>query len=128
MSDLRDFLCWFDGFAENIEKTPTTKQWAKIKERVAALRVVGLVVGPGGGGGATPKPAPPVKKPDPIYPFIIDQDNVVRNGRTKKPILPTDVMGQTIHDLRGMDGDLKTIVWADGATGLNGADCNIIGA
>jgi hypothetical protein len=35
---LRDFLNWYEGFAENIDKAPNAKQWAKIKERIAALK------------------------------------------------------------------------------------------
>ena len=125
MSDLRDFLNWFDGFAENIDKTPNTKQWGKIKERVTALRnaaptdeaqKLASVVKP------RPAPAP---KPAPSYPFIIDHDNLAKNGRTKKPILPSEVT-DALYDLRGMDGDMKTITWADGSTGLNGADLSIV--
>ena len=123
MTDLRDFLNWFDGFAENIEKTPSPKQWAKIKERVAALRAVGPAAAPV----TSQQPAKPAKKPDPVYPFIIDRDGAVKNGRSKKPVMPSEVT-DTVFDLRGMDGDVKSIVWADGSTGLNGADLTIVGA
>jgi predicted glycoside hydrolase/deacetylase ChbG (UPF0249 family) len=40
MSTLRDFLNWFEGISENIEenKAPSPKQWARIKEKLLALR------------------------------------------------------------------------------------------
>jgi hypothetical protein len=38
MSNLRDFLNWFEGFSDNLDKAPTAKQWEKIKERLLALK------------------------------------------------------------------------------------------
>lgn len=32
-----EFKAWFDGFSEGIDKAPTQKQWARIKERVAEI-------------------------------------------------------------------------------------------
>lgn len=32
-----EFKAWFDGFIEAIDKQPTQKQWARIKERVAEI-------------------------------------------------------------------------------------------
>lgn len=32
-----EFKAWFDGFCEAFDKTPTQKQWARIKERVAEI-------------------------------------------------------------------------------------------
>lgn len=32
-----EFKAWFDGFTEAFDKTPTQKQWARIKERVAEI-------------------------------------------------------------------------------------------
>lgn len=32
-----EFKAWFDGFTEALEGTPTVKQWARIKERVAEI-------------------------------------------------------------------------------------------
>ena len=63
--------------------------------------------------------------PEVSYPFIIDTEGVARNGRTKKPILPSDVT-DTLYDLRGEAlADMRTIIWADGSTGINGADLAI---
>jgi hypothetical protein len=38
MSGLRDFLNWFEGKSEDIEDAPTAKQWARIKEKLLALK------------------------------------------------------------------------------------------
>jgi len=121
MSDLRDFLNWFDGFAENIEKTPSPKQWGKIKERVAALREVQP--------SASPKPVPfkPVAPPKPAHKFIIDTDGYARRTSNNKRVSPSEV-DDIIGDLRGFDGDMKTIRWADESMGLNGHDLTIVGA
>ena len=35
---LRDFLNWFEGISENIEEAPTPAQWAKIHQRLMALK------------------------------------------------------------------------------------------
>ena len=32
-----EFKAWFDGFTEAFDKTPSQKQWARIKERVAEI-------------------------------------------------------------------------------------------
>jgi hypothetical protein len=131
MSDLRDFLNWFDGFAENIEKTPSAKQWAKIKERVGALQLqkvepeiapVKLEIR------AQPATTPASKrKPHPTaFKFVIDHQGVVRRGNGE-PVLPSDVT-DIIHDYREGEADLRSIIWADGSTGLNGQDLTIVAA
>lgn len=33
----QEFKAWFDGFTEAVDKQPTQKQWARIKERVAEI-------------------------------------------------------------------------------------------
>lgn len=38
MSEIRSFLDWFDGFAENLNKQPTPKQWQRVVERINQLR------------------------------------------------------------------------------------------
>ena len=78
---------------------------------------------------ATPAaaPPPPAKPKPPQYPFIIDKDGYARNGRTNARISP-DQATDMIADLRGMDGDMKTIVWADDSQGLNGRDLTIVAA
>lgn len=32
-----EFKAWFEGFTEAIDKAPTQKQWARIKERIAEI-------------------------------------------------------------------------------------------
>lgn len=32
-----EFKAWFEGFSEGIDKAPTIKQWAKIKEKVKTI-------------------------------------------------------------------------------------------
>lgn len=75
---------------------------------------------------ATPaQPPPPPPKREVTYPFIIDQEGIARNGRTKKQVLPSEVT-DTLFDLRGeANADMRTIVWADGSMGINGADLAI---
>lgn len=128
MNDLRDFLNWFDGFAENIDKTPSAKQWAKIKERVAALRDA-----PPASTAAAPKPAaaappPPAPKAKPVYPFIIDEQGYARKGKGDKRRITPDEVTDALYDLRGLEGDMATIRWADDSTGLNGRDLTIVAA
>ena len=67
--------------------------------------------------------APAFVKPKPSYPFIIDEHGYVRDKKGKQ-VLPTQVTDMIV-DLRGEGGDLREIVWADGSTGLNGADLTI---
>jgi len=132
MSDLRDFLNWFDGFAENIEKTPTAKQWAKIKERVGALQLQKVepetqVTRHNGPSTLVTVRAPKPRKPHPTaFKFIIDNQGVVRRGNGE-PVLPSDVT-DIIHDYRDGEADLRSIIWADGSTGLNGQDLTIVAA
>jgi hypothetical protein len=38
MNNLHDFLTWFDGWSENIEKQPNDKQWARLCAKVAEVR------------------------------------------------------------------------------------------
>lgn len=69
--------------------------------------------------------APSAPKPKPSFPFIIDAEGFVRRGNGNKARVKPDEITDTIYDLRGMDGDLRAIVWADDSTGLNGRDLNI---
>lgn len=72
------------------------------------------------------EPAPPAKPKERVYAFIIDVDGVAKNGKTKKPIGPDEVTGGEIYDLRGIDGDVAAIVWANGQMGLTGYDGQIL--
>ena len=69
-----------------------------------------------------PEPATPV-----THKFIIDAEGYVRRGTgNRQRLLPADVTGEIV-DLRG-DGDLRTIIWADDSTGLNGQNLTISAA
>ena len=74
---------------------------------------------------APARAAPPPPKPKPSFPFIIDEQGYVRIGRGDRKRVKPDEITDTIYDLRGMDGDLRSIIWADDSTGLNGRDLNI---
>jgi hypothetical protein len=125
MTELRDFLNWFDGFAENIDKTPNQKQWDKIKQRVAELKAV-----PSTSSDAAVNTVQPLKlvpKPAaPKYTFYIDTDGMAKNAKGVR-ILPQDVTSD-IHDLRGIDGDTRTVTWADGSQGVRGLNATIVAA
>lgn len=40
-AELRDFLNWFNGWAENIKARPSPAQWKRLKERVSELEARG---------------------------------------------------------------------------------------
>lgn len=88
----------------------------------ASRRLVGVVTGSPAPDVKyhSPQPAKPAK---PKYDFYIDEQGVAFNAKGKR-INAKDVAG-TLFDLRGIDGDVKTIQWADGSVGLNGADLTI---
>lgn len=60
------------------------------------------------------------------YPFVIEHNGHALNAKGNR-VLPTDVTS-AIHDLRGEDGNMGTITWADGSMGLIGADVTIVAA
>lgn len=59
----------------------------------------------------------------PEHRFLIDKNGYVRRG-TGERVSPKDIDAD-VFDERGQMGDLRTIVWADDSTGLNGADIMI---
>lgn len=58
------------------------------------------------------------------YPFYIDGDGYARRQNGDR-VVAADVGGDILYDLRGMDGDAATIIWADDSSGLNGCDVTI---
>ena len=58
MSDLRDFLAWFDGFCENIKARPSAEQWAKVVERIRKIQVPAAPVAAPRLATANPEPKP----------------------------------------------------------------------
>ena len=118
--------------AAMIAKLPDGDEWP-VDRQLAWLHLMAMAFGTVYGGDAaahlgTKPPAPatfkPVVKAKPQFQFYIDEQGNALNA-AGKPIKATDVKGDLV-DLRGMDGDVKTIKWADGSTGLNGADLTII--
>ncbi len=41
-----EFKAWFEGFTEAMDKLPTAKQWARIKERVSEIGTFSFVIAP----------------------------------------------------------------------------------
>ena len=120
------------------EAFPSDRQraWLELMAMALAATYGGEVVRLGAGAVASPaaeEPKSPASKfkaapakAGPAHPFVIDEQGYAKNKAGKR-ILPAEVTSE-IHDLRGMDGDMKTIIWADGSTGLNGRDLTITAA
>lgn len=66
------------------------------------------------------KPSPAPLPPPVVHKFIIDMDGRACTARGK-PVMPSEI-NDVICDLRGPDGDVRTISWADGSTGIQGWD------
>lgn len=122
--------------AAMIAKLPDGGEWP-VDRQLAWLNLMAMAFGTVYGGDAaaaahicskqqttTPQTFKPVENPKPHFPFYIDEQGAARN-KAGKPINAKDVQGELV-DLRGQDGDMKTIRWADGSTGLNGADLTIV--
>jgi hypothetical protein len=43
MTELQQFLAWFDGYSENIKQRPTAAQWAKVVEKIKSIKVAPAV-------------------------------------------------------------------------------------
>jgi len=120
--------------AAMIAKLPNGGEWP-VDRQLAWLNLMAMAFGTVYGGDAAAQlgnkasaaPAPtfkPVEKAKPRFPFYIDEQGKARNIYGT-PIKAHEVKGEIV-DLRGMDGDVNTIQWADGTTGLNGADLTIV--
>ena len=71
----------------------------------------------GQAGSATFKPLALVPRPKkPEHRFIIDEKGYARKG-TGERVMPDQVDGE-MFDKRGIDGDMRTIIWADESQGL----------
>ena len=109
--------------AAMIAKLPEAGPWP-VEAQKAWLDLMAMTFGLVYGGSVAPF-KPVVQKPlAPQYAFYIDADGKAKN-KSGKPITAKDVKGE-LFDLRGQDGDVKAIEWADGSTGLNGADLTIV--
>jgi hypothetical protein len=119
-----------------IAKLPQTGAEWPVDQQLGWLNLMAMALGAVYGGDVAAKlgradlkpifmPVQPKAK-KPAHAFYIDESGYVRNG-AGKAVLPKDVTGE-IYDTRGIDADLRTITWADGTTGLNGADLTITSA
>lgn len=119
-----------------IKKLPAPGSDWPADQQLAWLHLMAMALGAVYGGDAAarlskgdvrPVFIPPQPKPKaPKGGFYIDDDGMVRDG-SGKPALAKDVTGE-IYDTRGLDADLRAIKWADGTSGLNGADLTITSA
>lgn len=129
--------------AAMIAKLPDGGEWP-VDRQLAWLNLMAMAFGTVYGGDAaaqlgSKQPASQTFKPvvrgpgirhipdmRPQFPFYIDEQGSARK-QDGSPVKASEVKGELV-DLRGQDGDMKTIKWADGTTGLNGADLTIIAA
>ena len=113
-----------------IKKLPLGNNWP-VDQQLAWLKMMAMAFGTIYGGNVLAmlegKPAP--FKPfvvgpypeivGPSFPFYVDTDNYARRKGGDR-VLAKDVKG-TLYDLRGEDGDLAAIIWADDTTGIEKA-------
>lgn len=120
--------------AAMIAKLPEDGDWP-VDRQLSWLHLMAMAFGTVYGGDAaahlgkpqqtTPQTFKPVVV-KPQFPFYIDEKGFAKRQDGAR-IKASEVKGE-LFDLRGQDGDMKTIQWADGSTGLNGADLTIIAA
>jgi hypothetical protein len=61
-----------------------------------------------------------------LHKFYVDAEGYARRNNGDR-ILPKDVT-DTLYDHRGIDGDMKTITWADDSQGIGGLDVTVAAA
>lgn len=102
---------------------PQGEEWP-VDQQLAWLNLMALSFGAIYGGNAAARlgitgaslPGPAlVPKRKPAHPFIIDKDGIAKRGNGER-VMPTDV-DDILVDIRGPDGDLGSIIWADGSKG-----------
>jgi hypothetical protein len=116
---------------------PADTEWP-VEKQMAWINLMAMAFGTVYGGDAatrlystdSPRPAPagppasnvtalPSRKPKPIpHKFYIDVEGYARRNNGDR-VLPNDV-SDTLFDHRGIDGDMKTITWADDSQGIGG--------
>lgn len=75
---------------------------------------------------AAPAPGEGFKKLQ-RYTVFIDQDGLAKHVNGER-IMPSQVGGEVLYDLRGELGDLSAITWADGSMGTRGLQLEISAA
>ena len=108
---------------------PAGTEWPE-DAQLAWLRMMAMAMGTVYGGDAVNQMGKaatvslaPVLKRQPVgngHSFMIDKQGYARRASGER-VLPKDVTG-AIFDERGATSDMRSIVWADESTGLNGAD------
>jgi len=58
--------------------------------------------------------------------FYVDEEGYARRNNGDR-VMPRDV-GDTLYDHRGVDGDMKTITWADDTQGVSGFGGTVVAA
>lgn len=117
---------------------PQGSQWSDAQQ-LAWLNLMALAFGSVYGGevtklvgpsapqaaGVTPTvaPAKPATPKKPNYPFYIDETGYARSSKGKR--VTASEVTDVLYDLRGIDGDVNAIIWADDSIGLNGSDLTI---
>lgn len=121
-----------------IAKLPASNDEWPVDQQIAWLNLMAMAFGAVWGGDAAARikhaqpatanvqPAKPQAPVKPTYPFYIDEKGYAKN-RAGKRVTAKDVGGE-IYDLRGIDGDMGGIIWADDSKGLNGADLMVVAA
>lgn len=114
-----------------IKKLPAPGADWPVDRQLAWLRLMAMAMGAVYGGDAAvqfikEQPAQPPKLTTIEHAFYIDKNGYARKAGGKR-VLPTDVKNEIV-DLRGIDGDVTAITWADDTTGVARAGHFLISA
>lgn len=110
-----------------IARLPSPGSEWSTEAQVQWLRMLAMAFGTVYGGDAVNalsgpiRAVPTVKTPTPALvpehpPFFVDENGIARR-RGGKRVMPKEVSGEIV-DLRGEDGDMRTITWADDSQGI----------
>lgn len=109
--NLRDFLNWFEGISENIEdgKAPTPSQWAKIRDRLLALKESPETAS---APALAPPPPPP---PAPSRPVLVAANPEVDSDPRGTTVVAKwrSTVKKFLEDDHGMDGESALEYMAD---------------
>ncbi len=122
-----------------IDKIPAPGGDWPVEQQLSWLRLMAMAMDNVYGGGvaatlgdqragyqaaAQSPPAPVAPPPFPSqkvverHRFVIDKSGMALDTKRGEAINPEDIEGDFIVDERGIEGDVKTILWADGSTGI----------
>lgn len=121
-----------------IEKLPQQCDWP-VEQQMSWLRLMAMAMGHVYGGEVAScldnqragtqaaAQSPPASVASPSFSsekiierhrFVIDKSGMALDTKRGEAINPEDIEGDFIVDERGIEGDVKTILWADGSTGI----------